>query len=223
MHNLTSLDLDDRLPICIDTNLAILKLLSCAFSVDRERPRLKRLILKGLQPLHHDYDKASPPLPGLQGLEDLQLIFCTDYVSFLQMLKSLSLDLRSFSMFECTEIENGEFNYDANEFVRSMSSLQRLSLVLDPIFEGFEGTLLDWSTLHAHASGLKCLKVHYNDAIPLLPSDQDALDFRHFCTKASNLQQLSVSGVDIQPKASTAGDRLNSLAYFLVYLCLRLL
>jgi hypothetical protein len=216
MHNLTSLDLDDCLPICIDTNLAILKLLSRAFGVSHERPRLKSLRLKGLHPLHHDYDKAFPPLLGLQGLEDLQLVFCTDYVPFLQMLKNLSLKLKSFSVFECTDIDNGEFDHDANEFVRSMSSLQRLSLVLDPLFEEFEGTLLDWSILHAYASGLKCLKLHCNHVKTLFPSDQDASDFRRFCTKASSLQQLSVSGVEIQPKPFTFGSNLNSLANFLV-------
>lgn len=106
-----------------------------------------------------------------------------------------------------------------------MSSLQRLSLILDPNWQEPDGSLLDWSALHAHASGIKSLKLHCTFAHRLVTLDKDASDFRHFCTKASNLQQLSVSGIAIQsgmPRYS-AHERMPTqpgyLTHFLV--CLR--
>jgi len=55
MRNLTSLELQNNKPICDDTNVAILELLSRAFSVDRERPQLRTLRLKGVRLLHDDH------------------------------------------------------------------------------------------------------------------------------------------------------------------------
>ena len=131
-------------------------------------------------------------------------------------------------MYEGADGEGIEFDRDTNQFVRSMDTLQRLSLILDPNWENPDHSLLDWSALHAHASGIKSLKVHCKRQHRLFALDQDASDFRHFCAKASSLQQLSISGIAIQPSMPiySAFESMPAepgfLPHFIVTLCLRL-
>lgn len=223
MRNLTRLDVEGRLPISDDTNLAIRQLLIRTFCVEHELPRLKSLRLKGLRLMHDE--ETLPPLPGLRGLEHLQLILCYNYVSFLRMLGTLPLKLKSFSVREGSDEDGTEFDHHANEFVRSMSSLQSLGLILDPDWEERRGSLIDWSALHSQAAGIKSLKLHCTFLHMLFALDKDASDFRQFCTKASSLQQLSISGIAIQsgmPSYSAherMPDQPGYLTHFLV--CLR--
>jgi hypothetical protein len=209
MRNLTRLDLEANLPNpddTYDTDLTVRQLIIRTFSVEYELPRLRSLRLKGLLLLHNN--EALPPLPGLRNLEHLQLISCRDYVPFLRMLRSLSVELKSLSICEWTDEESGEFDDDANDFVRSMGSLQRLNLNLNPTLGNPYGTLFDWSTLYNHASGIRSLKVHCTYIRTVFPAEKDASYFCLFCIKATNLQQLSISGVDIQPRC-TVFDREN--------------
>jgi len=226
MRNLTRLDMDfiGHHTTSEDTNSAIWQLIVRTFGVEHELPRLRSLRLKGIFVPYNG--EVLPPLPGLRNLEHLQLILCYDYILFLRMLGTLSVKLKSISVGEGADGEGTEFDRDANQFVRSTDSLQRLSLILDPDEENPDHSLLDWSVLHAHASGIKSLKVHCKTQHRLFALDQDASDFRHFCAKASSLQQLSISGIAIQPSMPrySAFESMPAepgfLAHFLV--CLRL-
>lgn len=84
-----------------------------------------------------------PPLPRLRGLEHLQLVLCYDYVPFLRMLGTLPLRLKPFTVREGGDKDGTEFDRQANEFVRSMDSLQCLGLILDPNWEQPSGSLID--------------------------------------------------------------------------------
>lgn len=155
--------------------------------------------MKGLRLIHDD--DTVPQLLGLRDLEHLQIILCCDYIPFLMMLGGggASLKPKSFTLCEVGLEGGSEFDALAEDFVRSMDSLQRLSLILDPNWVGPDGSLFDWSTLHAHAAGIKSLKVHCTFQHRLLAINQTGSCFRHFFTKASSLQQLSISGMALQP------------------------
>lgn len=217
MRNLTRLDVEGQISISDDTNLAIWQFILRTFSVENGLPHLRSLRLKGLRLIHND--DTAPRLPGLRHLEHLQLILCCDYVPFLLMLAELSPKLKSFTVCEGGRDGGLEFNGDADEFVRSLGSLQRLGLILDPNWVGPHDSLFDWSTLHAHAAGIKSLKVHGTSQHRQFALNQDIYDFRHFCIRASSLQQLSVSGVAIQPclpRYSAFENEPSSLAHLLV-------
>ena len=223
MRNLTRLDVEGHRSISDETNFAIWRLILRTFSVEHELPHLRSLRLKRLR-LIYDHDPL-PQLIGLRNLEHLQLILCYDYVPLLRMLGTLSLDLKSFAVREGGDDDGTEFDRHANEFVRSMELLQRLSLILDPNWMEPNNSLLDWSALHAHAAGIKSLRLHCTFQHRLFALEEDESDFRHFCTKSSNLQQLSISGIAIQSgmPSYSAHERMPAqpgyLTHFLV--CLR--
>ena len=214
-RNLTRLDVEGHRSIDDDANLAIWQLILRTFSVEHELPHLRSLRLKGLR-LIHDDDTVSQLL-GLRDLEHLQLILCRDYIAFLMMIGGASLKLKSFTLCEVGFAGGSEFDAHAEDFVRSMDSLQRLSLILDPDLVGPDGSLFDWSILHAHAAGIKSLKVHRTSPHRLISVYQNGSSFRHFFTKASSLQQLSISGIALEPSLLRYWPC--SLAHLLV--CLR--
>jgi hypothetical protein len=158
-----------------------------------------------------------PRLESLQSLKKLQLIRCGGYNAFLEMLTTLSLDLDSLSI----EDTGGYLHTRTNTFIRSMNSLQRLALYIDADFEApYEG-LLDWTALQTCASAIQCLKVQYRGLNPLFPSHKIASDFRRFCNIATNLQQLSFSGIDVEPDSWVSSS--GNLGHFLVNLHSRFL
>lgn len=110
----------------------------------------------------------------------------------MRMLGTLSLKLESFSVRGWDNEGGTEFDRHGNEFVRSMDSLQRLHLVLDPHWDDPDNILLDWSALHAYAHKAKSLKVHCIWNQRLFALGLEGSDFRHFCKKASALQQISM-------------------------------
>lgn len=196
MRNVTRLDVEGHRSASDETNLVTWQLILRMFSVEHELPHLRTLRLKGLRLLHNDGIVPQPP--GLRHLEHLQLILCCDYAPFLVMLEETLLMRKSFTLCEGLLEGGTEFDGDADDFLRSMDSLQRLSLILDPNWVGADGTLFEWSTLHAHAAGIKGLKVHCTSQHRQFVLNRDASDFRHFCTKASSLQKLSISGIAIK-------------------------
>jgi hypothetical protein len=186
-----------------------------AVKLHNQRPWLKGLRLD-LVDLTCDKDEF-PRLQSLQCLKHLQLMRCGDYNAFLGMPMTLSLDLDSFLISE----EGGYFDTRTNTFIRSMTCLQRLTLYLDAGFEAPYEDLLDWTALHACASTIQCLVLQYRGLKPLFPSDTIASEFRQFCSIATNLQQLSFSGIDIEPDSWTSSP--GNLGHFLVTLVSRLL
>ena len=224
MHELTSLDLDLG-EVCYTRNPFTLHLVSHALSAHYQRPCIRSLRLCGID-LYGYGDTIPRPqglrrLEGLRNLKHLQLAGCINYSPFLQMLTALSLDLATLAIKE-VDHGRGSFNSDANNFIQSLSSPERLSLTLDSEFEESRvlfgwSTLLDWSTLHKFASVIKSLEVQYHSVLPPYPSDQSLLDFRRFCKNASSLEQLSMSGIQVSVnKISEDEHTYGSLGQFLV-------
>jgi hypothetical protein len=77
------------------------------------------------------------------------------------------------------------------------------------------GVMFDWSALQAHASAIKYLRVEYGEVMPALPTQKSESDFARFCRSAVNLEQLSMSWIDIDPD-SHEGPSLLPIVYFLV-------
>lgn len=190
MRELTSLNVDVR-EIGTEANTNALELVLSVLSISREPSWLRNLHLDGI-----DFDRYTyPRLPGALSLKHLHLADCSSYGPFLQMLTALSLDLDALTI---EEIDHGRGSFDnyANDFIRSLRSPERVSLVLDANFEQLHG-LLDWSALHKCASVIKSLKLQYHCVLPPYPSDENLADFRQSCKNASSLEQLSMSGIDL--------------------------
>jgi hypothetical protein len=218
VHGLTSLNVDIR-EGGFKLHHVALELAFRALSKDYERSWIRSLRLDGID--FGRYGRPLPRLPGAQNLKHLQLVYCHTYGPFLQMLTALSTDLVTLTIEE-GDTGSGSFDDDVNDFIRSLSSLERVSLTLDADFEQLQG-LLDWSALHKCAPVIKSLKLQYRCVLPPYPSDENVLDFRRFCENASSLEQLSISGIDL-PMNKEFGDMdvHGSLEQFLVSLHLSL-
>lgn len=216
MHELTSVDVDIRKNDA-EVNRIALGLDFRALSFNHERSWIRSLRLDAI-----DFDRGTfPGLPGAQNLKHLQLVCCSSYDLFLQELTALSLNLDTLTIEEAGN-GGGSFGTHANNFIRSLSSLERVRLTLEADFERVR-RLLDWSALHGCASVLRSLKLQYHSVLAPYPSDENVLDFRRFCQKASSLEQLSISGIDLPME--NFGDVYihGSLEQFLVSLFLGLL
>lgn len=217
MHELTSLDVHLR-EVCYTANPAPLNLVFNALGIDHQRSWIKSLRLDVIDFFH--LSGAFSRLPGVRNLKHLQLVCCGNYGSFLKMLTALSLDLVAFTI-DDLDTDSGSFGYDSCEFVRSLSSLERVSLTLDATFNPPRG-VLDWYTLHKCASVLKSLKVQYHFVLPPYPSEKSLSDFRCLCRNASSLEQLSMSGIEVHMnKVSEDKDTHGSLEQFMVTLHLK--
>lgn len=218
MSKLTSLDMDLR-EVFYD-KAVLPKLVFRALNTDRERSSIRSLSLEGIDFAY--YSGTFPRLLEARNLKHLQLVYCHNYGPFLQMLTTLSLELATLTISEYDH-GSGSFDDNADGFIRSLSSLERVSLTLDADFEHLHG-LLDWSTLHKCALAVRSLKVQYHLVQPPYPSDKNVSDFRRFCQNASGLEQLSMSGIEVSMK-ETSGDKYiqGSLEQFLVSYHLTLL
>jgi hypothetical protein len=127
-------------------------------------------------------------------LEELQLFFCTDYGCLLLGLSRLSLKLKSFCIDE-QDTPDIQFDDNVNIFLRSLNSLERFSLALDPDLSCTDN-LLDWSALEAHASTLKYLRVEAQCLHSWFPTEDSIAAFERVCDIAINLEQFAISGVD---------------------------
>jgi len=219
MHELTSLDVDLR-EARHTAHPILLGVVFRALNVDYQRHCIRSLRLDGVD-FYSCYGDTLPRFPGAQSLKHLQLASCINYGPFLQMLTALSVDLDTLTIEEYNN-GYGSFDNDANDFIRSLSSPERLSLTLDSDLEMSSimldwSALLDWSTLHKCASFIKSLKVQYHSELPPFPSDESVSNFRYFCKNASSLEQLSMSGIEVLiDKTSGMIDIYGSLEQFLV-------
>lgn len=214
VHELTSLDVDLR-RACFTDHPILLHLAFRAFSVEFQRPCIRSLRLHGVD--FNLYDDIFPRLPGVQTLKHLQLADCINYGPFLQMLTALSLDLTTLVIKEQGG-GYGSFDNDANDFIQSLRSPEKVSLTFDLDFaESQFLSGLDWSTLHKCAPVIKSLKVQHHSMLLPYFSEKSVSDFRHFCKNASSLEQLSMSGIEVFIN-NTSGDKYtqDSLEQFLV-------
>lgn len=136
-------------------------------------------------------------LMEVRGLKHLTLYKCYNYGPFLERLADLSLDLVSFFLEDPEDSDFGEsgFNIYCDSFFGSIKSPKRISLA----FAGDDDMTLNWSHFHACASTITSMKLQCYDRPPLEISGDHASDFRRFCNLASNLQQLSIFGIEIHP------------------------
>jgi hypothetical protein len=214
LPELTSLDIDFWGNMGGENGLDYHALFFCAVKLQKPRPWLKSLRLNAVS-LTCGSDEF-PRLSGLQCLKHLQLTCCANYNAFLGMLATFSLDLESSAI---SEMEGEEyFDARANMFTQSMSSLQRLRLYDNPSWQAPYDDLLDWTALYACASAIQCLRLEFNNIERPFPSTKTASDSGRFCSSASNLQQLSITGIEVEPKSWTSCSDPNDISNFLVSL-----
>jgi len=125
MPELTSLDVDLRESWSTGNPFLLLRLVFRAFSVEHQRPCIRSLRLDGVD--FDFYGDTFPRIPEVRNLKHLQLAYCINYGPFLQILTALSLDLATLAIEEHNN-DSGSFDSDANDFIQSLSSLERLSL-----------------------------------------------------------------------------------------------
>jgi hypothetical protein len=219
LPELTSIDIDFWNLTGNRSGLDYYALFFRAVKLQDPRPWLQSLRMKAVN-LTCNGDKF-PRLSGLQCLKHLQLTHCVDYNSFLEMLATLSLDLESLAIEELEDTVYFDdhtkfFDARTNMFIRSMSSMQRLRLNTNVTSEAPCDGLLDWAALYPCASAIQCLKLEYHGYIPPFPSNKIAADFRRFCSMASNLQQLSIDRIVVEPESWTSDSDPSELGSFLV-------
>lgn len=159
-------------------------------------------------------------LVKLEVLEELQLIGCPEYGFLLEDLKRLPLVLHALRIHEY-DMDTQECEEDSNQFLRSLASLNSVSLKLDPDFTlpGGSPNILDWSSLRACAPVLKYLRLEYHSTKPPFPCQKSASDFAVFCRLAANLEQLAISGIEVGSDASgsaSEGTSFKGISHFLV-------
>ena len=149
-----------------------------------------------------------------EDLEELQLFFCRDYGNLLLELAHLPLKLKSFCIDE-QDTRDVQFDDNTNIFLRSLKSLERISLALDPD-GGYPEVPLDWRALETHASTLKYLRVETQVLNPLFPTKDCIQAFERLCDKAANLEQLAISGLSRYGGYCDDPDGKLGLPHFLV-------
>jgi hypothetical protein len=149
-----------------------------------------------------------------EDLEELQLFFCRDYGNLLLELTHLPLKLKSFCIDE-QDTRDVQFDDNTNIFLRSLKSLERISLALDPD-GGYPEVPLDWRALETHASTLKYLRVETQVLNPLFPTKDCIQAFERLCDKAANLEQLAISGLSRYGGYCDDPDGKLGLPHFLV-------
>ena len=129
-----------------------------------------------------------------EDLEEFQLFFCKDYGRLLLELthSHMPLKLKSFCIDEQDTWEV-QFDDNTNIFLRSLKSMERISLALDPDMGQWYNPP-DFSALAVHASTLKYLRVECQDLVVMFPTESSITAFERFCESA-NLEQLAISGV----------------------------
>lgn len=178
------------------------------------KPVLGPRMLKSLRLEHVSFSNGTTKLAQfvrLDKLEELHLVSCDSTCFLLRDLKRQPLCLKTFIV---VEDEGRDPCLSYNDFVRYLDSPERISLWLCPQMDG-SGVMFDWSALQAHASAIKYLRVEYGEVMPALPTQKSESDFARFCRSAVNLEQLSMSWIDIDPD-SHEGPSLLPIVYFLV-------
>ena len=179
--------------------------------------RLKSLRMEGI-----DFSDGSDTLEQLveiETLQDLQLIYCSDYSSLLRDLTRRTLVLKAFRIHEY-DMGAPDFETESIEFFRSLTSLEWVSLTLETDL-GLPGpyNLHEWSSLRACAPMLKYLRVEHHSVKPPFPCQRSASDFAVFCRLATNLEQLAISGIEVQPndiEHASGGTGYKGISHFLV-------
>jgi hypothetical protein len=189
--NLVSLDIE------LENELNLLEELLRRTRLVNGPRRLKSLRMEGID--FSDGIDTLEQLVEIETLQDLQLTYCSDYSSLLRDLTKLPLVLKAFRIHEY-DMGAQDFETESIEFLRSLASLNWVSLALESDF-GLSGpyNLLDWSSLRACAPMLKYLRVEYHPIKPLFPCQRSASNFALFCRLATNLEQLAISGMEVRP------------------------
>lgn len=212
-HNLKSLDVDlnheDPANDDIDGDgIPTMNLLLGNLNASNECSQLTSLRLSRVK--FPDDNYADCKLLRVPALRNLTLYNCSNYGTFLGHLAKLSLDLDSFSIVE----EPGHF-YEPDfatygeEFLRSIKAPRRVALILEGDDEQFDNSNLDSSCFHAYASTITSMKLKVHPFL-MLSWFSKASEFSQFCIRASSLQQLSISGIEVQPTLCEKPDGLRS-------------
>jgi len=213
---LQSLDIDlNHMSPVSDTDyedgLPTMNLLLGKINPDNQCSQLTSLRMSRI--VFSDDNYANCKLLKLPGLKRLTLHDCRHHDCFLEQLAKVSLDLDSFSLFEEPEsFYEQNFAACSEVFLRSMNSPRHITLVLEG--EDVDNTTLEASYFQGYASSITLLKLQIHQCSALSWFVKTA-DFRQFCNRASSLQQLSISGIEVRP---TLCEQPGGLKHFLVLL-----
>lgn len=178
--------------------------------------KLRRLRIRRMS--FFDAGTTLPTVLQCDTLEHLHLRQCGHADRLCESLSQLNLTLRSF-----TDEGHDVQREDAHAmFLKSLSPLQSLHLtgLYHAATKGYEG--FPWPMMINHAPSLRCLEIKelFPDHIATTSNNEIPLSFEAFCASASNLQQLSMAGPEIEKDTWASADGLRALLVGRTPLCL---
>lgn len=165
--------------------------------------KLRRLRIRSMA--FCDAGTILPTVLPCEGLEHLHLLNCSHTDRLCESLSQLKLSLRSF----CDEGHDAHRGDHHAAFLKSLPPLQtiRLTGYYRLATMGHEGS--PWPVFVPHASSLRCLEIGecYLNQNSITSKGKVPASFEEFCASASNLQQLSITGPEIEKStwAATGG------------------
>lgn len=217
-HNLRSLDIDLNYQNAVNDEegdgIPTMNLILDKVNAGNQCSQLTSLRLSRIDLPDDGY--ADCKLLQMPRLKHLALYDCCNYGTFLGLLAKASLDLDSISLVE----EPGyfyepEFATYGEQFLRSIKAPRRVALVLEG--DDDDGSTFDTSWFYEYASTITSMKLQVHPCSELSWFSK-ASEFRQFCNRALDLQQLSMSGIEVRP---SLWEQPEGLKPFLV--CLTLL
>lgn len=162
--------------------------------------KLRRLRIRSMS--FCDAGTILPTVLPCEELEYLHLLSCSNTDRLCESLSHLKLSLRSF----CDENHNAHRDDSHATFLKSLPPLQTVRLTGSYCLAtlGHEG--FPWPVIVPHASSLRCLEIdeYYAHQNRVASMGKIHPSFREFCASASNLQQLSIPGPEIERSAWAA-------------------
>lgn len=106
--------------------------------------------------------------------------------------------LEPFCLESTIDMQGFEFFVGLERFLQSLTSPKTIRLIINPVDLMNQNMVLKWSSFHPHAATLELLRVHYDWTQSTATStEQDTSDFRQLFETTSRLEQLAISGIEI--------------------------
>lgn len=185
-----------------DDDLPALSLLLGKISAGNQCSQLTSLRMGSV--MFSYFGRAESKLLELHALKFLTLYNCQNYGAFLGQLAALSLDLEYFSIVDGSRGHQGT-KLNVERFLRSLKSPKRILLALPEN----STSVVDVSVFCEYASRMTSMKLQVCPISPPFLCSEE-LGFRRFFNLASSLEQLSISGIEVQPGSWKQPDGLET-------------
>jgi hypothetical protein len=207
-HNVTTLDIEISgagLGFGISAHEAgreVIKTFFTSSNAARNSPKLRRLRFRRI--CFSDGGTNFPTFLSLDKLHHLSLLYCNSTDTLCENLSQLKLNLRSF----CNAGHHGREDGHA-VLLKSLPPLQTLRLrgYYYPTTSDHER--FPWPIVVSHAPSLTCLEI--GEWVIRRGKSKIPPSFEAFCASASNLQQLSMAGPEIERSTWGATNGLHAL------------